>query len=122
MRARSWAQTMRLARDGAAATCALLGSAWREGLGGATSRSGGSGAGGDPTFLMDVVGHGPSDGDHHGPEARVGSQDPVVAMPVEGTDAKRWPGGGTRRARRWSSSRGVRRSAWRPCRSGSGRR
>ncbi|MDA0330334.1 MAG: hypothetical protein O2958_15185, partial [Gemmatimonadetes bacterium] len=30
-----------------------------------------------------VVGHGPSDRDHRGPEARVGSEDPVVAVAVE---------------------------------------
>ncbi len=40
MRARSWAQSMRLVRDEGVATCALLGSARRAGLGRATSRSG----------------------------------------------------------------------------------
>jgi len=64
----------------------------------------------------------PSDEDHGGPQAGIGSQRALVAVSVAGTDAKSWSsGGGTRRARRWSSSRGVRRSAWQPCRSGSGR-
>jgi hypothetical protein len=40
MRARSWAQSMRLDRDEGVAACVLLGPVWREGLGGATSGSG----------------------------------------------------------------------------------
>jgi hypothetical protein len=31
----------------------------------------------------DAVGHGPSDGDHGGPQARVGGEDPVVAVAVD---------------------------------------
>ncbi len=37
---------------------------------------------GRPHVFGDVVGYGPSDRDHSGPEARVGGEDPVVAVSV----------------------------------------
>jgi len=37
---------------------------------------------GRPHVFRDVVGHGSSDRDHGGSEARVGSEDPVVAVSV----------------------------------------
>ena len=63
--------------------------------------------------VRDVLSGSGPDRDCGAPQACVGSEDSVAAVSLDA-----W--GGKSRARRWSSSRGVRRSARRPCTLGSG--